>query len=101
MSLSFYLLTEVNSSNVVSIVMKETTFLMEQVQVTAKTRANNDLAKIDIINRPVRSSQELLTRMPGLFIAQHAGGGKAEQIFLRGFDLDHGTVSILVLMECL
>jgi outer membrane receptor protein involved in Fe transport len=29
--------------------------------------------------------------VPGLFIAQHAGGGKAEQIFLRGFDCDHGT----------
>jgi hypothetical protein len=29
--------------------------------------------------------------VPGLFIAQHAGGGKAEQIFLRGFDIDHGT----------
>jgi len=28
---------------------------------------------------------------PGLLIAQHAGGGKAEQIFLRGFDADHGT----------
>ena len=26
-----------------------------------------------------------------MFIAQHAGGGKAEQIFLRGFDIDHGT----------
>ncbi|RYY20733.1 MAG: TonB-dependent receptor [Cytophagaceae bacterium] len=29
--------------------------------------------------------------VPGLFIAQHAGGGKAEQIFVRGFDADHGT----------
>jgi outer membrane receptor protein involved in Fe transport len=29
--------------------------------------------------------------VPGLIIAQHAGGGKAEQIFMRGFDADHGT----------
>ncbi len=29
--------------------------------------------------------------VPGLITAQHAGGGKAEQIFLRGFDIDHGT----------
>jgi outer membrane receptor protein involved in Fe transport len=29
--------------------------------------------------------------VPGLVIAQHGGGGKAEQIFLRGFDADHGT----------
>jgi outer membrane cobalamin receptor len=33
----------------------------------------------------------MLRIVPGLFIAQHAGGGKAEQIFLRGFDIDHGT----------
>ncbi|MVM36764.1 hypothetical protein GO730_02270 [Spirosoma sp. HMF3257] len=29
--------------------------------------------------------------MPGLFISQHTRGGKALQICLRGFDLDHGT----------
>ncbi len=29
--------------------------------------------------------------MPGLFSVQHAGGGKAQQYFLRGFDADHGT----------
>jgi len=46
---------------------------------------------------PVKSSQEILQKIPGLFIAQHAGGGKAEQIFLRGFDIDHGTdISIAV-----
>ena len=49
------------------------------------------LAKIDIDLKPVRNTQELLRLVPGLFIAQHAGGGKAEQIFLRGFDCDHGT----------
>lgn len=73
------------------IIMKESPFLMEQVQVSAKSDVYSDVAKIDIINRPVKSSQEILTRVPGIFIAQHAGGGKAEQIFLRGFDLDHGT----------
>lgn len=49
------------------------------------------LAKIDLAVKPVRNTQELLRLVPGLFIAQHAGGGKAEQIFLRGFDCDHGT----------
>jgi outer membrane cobalamin receptor len=49
------------------------------------------LAKIDLDLKPVRNTQELLRLVPGLFIAQHAGGGKAEQIFLRGFDCDHGT----------
>ena len=49
------------------------------------------LAKIDLDLKPVRNTQELMRLVPGLFIAQHAGGGKAEQIFLRGFDNDHGT----------
>lgn len=56
--------------------------------VAAKT---SRLSDIDIALRPVNSSQEVLRMVPGLFIAQHAGGGKAEQIFLRGFDIDHGT----------
>lgn len=49
------------------------------------------IRKLDMVMRPKRSAQELLRLVPGLFIAQHAGGGKAEQIFLRGFDNDHGT----------
>ncbi|MGB4845938.1 MAG: TonB-dependent receptor [Ferruginibacter sp.] len=49
------------------------------------------LSKIDLQLKPVKNTQELLRTVPGLFIAQHAGGGKAEQIFLRGFDVDHGT----------
>ncbi len=51
----------------------------------------NTLSKIDLDLKPVRNTQELMRLVPGLFIAQHAGGGKAEQIFLRGFDCDHGT----------
>ncbi|WP_324680325.1 TonB-dependent receptor [Hymenobacter sp. GOD-10R] len=49
------------------------------------------ISALDIKLRPVTNSQEILRLVPGLFIGQHAGGGKAEQLFLRGFDLDHGT----------
>src|ERR1700749_1248191 len=49
------------------------------------------LTDFDLNLRPARSAQDLLRLVPGLFIAQHQGGGKAEQIFLRGFDADHGT----------
>lgn len=46
---------------------------------------------------PKNSAQDILRAVPGLVTAQHAGGGKAEQIFLRGFDADHGTdVNIVV-----
>ena len=49
------------------------------------------ISKLDIKMRGVNNSQEILRLVPGLFIGQHQGGGKAEQIFLRGFDCDHGT----------
>jgi len=51
----------------------------------------NAISQLDINLRPTNSAQDLLKLVPGLFIAQHAGGGKAEQIFIRGFDCDHGT----------
>ncbi len=55
------------------------------------------ISRIDIKMRDITNSQEVLRLVPGLFIGQHAGGGKAEQIFLRGFDIDHGTdISIAV-----
>ncbi|MDX1950643.1 MAG: TonB-dependent receptor [Verrucomicrobiota bacterium] len=41
--------------------------------------------------RPIMRTGEILETVPGLIITQHAGGGKANQYFLRGFNLDHGT----------
>jgi hypothetical protein len=49
------------------------------------------VSETDIKMRGISNSQEVLRIVPGLFIGQHQGGGKAEQIFLRGFDADHGT----------
>jgi len=45
----------------------------------------------EIQDRPILRSGEILETIPGLIITQHAGGGKANQYFLRGFNLDHGT----------
>ncbi len=45
----------------------------------------------EIQDRPILRSGEVLETVPGLIITQHAGGGKANQYFLRGFNLDHGT----------
>ena len=47
--------------------------------------------QFDLQTRPSHTAHQMLQLAPGLIIAQHAGGGKAEQIFLRGFDADHGT----------
>jgi len=45
----------------------------------------------EIQDRPLLRSGEVLETVPGVIITQHAGGGKANQYFLRGFNLDHGT----------
>ncbi len=67
---------------------------LAEVTVSQPRDPNQTLAAISHIDqtlRPINSAQDLLRLVPGLFIAQHAGGGKAEQIFVRGFDADHGT----------
>lgn len=40
---------------------------------------------------PVQRTGELLESIPGLIVSQHSGEGKANQYYLRGFNLDHGT----------
>ena len=44
-----------------------------------------------LADRPILRAGEILETVPGVIITQHAGGGKANQYFLRGFNLDHGT----------
>jgi outer membrane receptor protein involved in Fe transport len=41
--------------------------------------------------RPVTRPGEILEAVPGLIVTQHSGEGKANQYFLRGYNLDHGT----------
>ncbi|MFT3918707.1 TonB-dependent receptor [Cloacibacterium sp.] len=66
---------------------------IEEVQLKSSAKNNifQTISDLDIHLRPINNSQEILRSVPGLFIGQHAGGGKAEQLFIRGFDVDHGT----------
>jgi hypothetical protein len=73
------------------IVLEDDIFRLNEIVIQPKLSAMNVISKIDLQTTPVNSSQEILRKVPGLFIGQHAGGGKAEQLFLRGFDIDHGT----------
>ncbi|WP_299317121.1 TonB-dependent receptor plug domain-containing protein [uncultured Maribacter sp.] len=75
----------------INIILEESSINLDQVVVVSKVDAMTRFVNIDVQNDPVKSSQEILRKVPGLLIGQHAGGGKAEQIFLRGFDIDHGT----------
>lgn len=67
----------------------------QQTTVTAKrpvsSASEHTARKADFENVPRRSAASLLEVAPGLVTVQTAGGGKANQYFLRGFDIDHGT----------
>ncbi len=81
------------TNGIATIMMKAKIISLADVMVSASSHSNvfKTIGAFDIRLRPITNSQEVLRMVPGLFIGQHAGGGKAEQIFLRGFDLDHGT----------
>lgn len=83
-----YSVTDIRS---IAIILNSDSFKLDEIIIPSRINAMNLISKIDLETSPVKSSQEVLRKVPGLFIGQHAGGGKAEQIFLRGFDIDHGT----------
>ena len=45
----------------------------------------------DLALRPLLRPGEVVENVPGVIVTQHSGSGKANQYFLRGFNLDHGT----------
>ncbi|MBK6978017.1 MAG: TonB-dependent receptor [Cytophagaceae bacterium] len=72
--------------------MPEKQFELNEVKISASNPQKQQvISSLDIRTRTINNSQEVLRIIPGIVIGQHAGGGKAEQIFLRGFDIDHGT----------
>jgi hypothetical protein len=58
---------------------------------TAETASEGQVSRERIEARPAYRPGEVLETVPGLIITQHSGEGKANQYFLRGFNLDHGT----------
>ena len=57
----------------------------------AGSASEGQVGQADLADRPVQRIGELLEAIPGFIATQHSGGGKANQYFLRGFNLDHGT----------
>ena len=53
--------------------------------------SSSTIRNLDFDLRPKTSPNDILRVVPGLLAVQHQGGGKADQLFLRGFDADHGT----------
>jgi hypothetical protein len=73
---------------------------LEEVTVTAKriglmgrpvAASQGTVLAGQLAHRPVLRTAEVLEVVPGLVVTQHSGDGKANQYFLRGFNLDHGT----------
>jgi outer membrane receptor protein involved in Fe transport len=73
---------------------------LDEVVVSAKRQAligkvesssQGTVTRAQLETRPVLRTGELLETVPGLVVTQHSGDGKANQYFLRGFNLDHGT----------
>ncbi len=58
---------------------------------TATSASQGIVGAAELESRPFLRRGELLEVIPGVVVTQHSGGGKANQYFLRGFNLDHGT----------
>jgi hydrogenase/urease accessory protein HupE len=57
----------------------------------AESASSGTIGARELERRPTLRPGEVLETIPGVILTQHAGGGKANQFFLRGFNLDHGT----------
>jgi outer membrane receptor protein involved in Fe transport len=62
-------------------------------ETPAHTAAASELSisRERVNGQPTLRPGEILEATPGLIVTQHSGEGKANQYFLRGFNLDHGT----------
>ena len=74
--------------------------VLEEVTVTgrkkvlvgeARSASEGVISQADIYKRPVQRPGDILEAVPGLIVTQHSGSGKSNQLYLRGFNLDHGT----------
>ena len=74
--------------------------MLEEVTVTgrkkvlvgeARSASEGVISQADIYKRPVQRPGDILEAVPGLIVTQHSGSGKSNQLYLRGFNLDHGT----------
>jgi hypothetical protein len=57
----------------------------------AESASSVHLTAKDLAHRSRTQVSDILRQVPGVMVSQHAGGGKSDQYFIRGFDADHGT----------
>jgi outer membrane receptor protein involved in Fe transport len=69
----------------------EVTDSAENLVGSADSATEGTITPKQIEDRPILRTGEILEEVPGLVVSQHSGEGKANQYYLRGFNLDHGT----------
>jgi hypothetical protein len=62
----------------------------ENLVGVASAGSEGAITAFQLAVRPVNRATEVLETVPGMIISQHSGEGKANQYYLRGFNLDHG-----------
>ncbi|MCG2590811.1 TonB-dependent receptor [Rhodohalobacter sulfatireducens] len=93
---------DVNAGSVTEVEIELTARSTEMQEIIVKGRALNligvsesasqgKVGRAEFINRPLLRTGEVMETVPGLIASQHSGTGKANQFYLRGFNLDHGT----------
>ena len=63
----------------------------EHLAGEARSASEGVVGQMDLAIRPMLRPGDVLEAVPGLIVTQHSGSGKSNQMFLRGFNLDHGT----------
>jgi hypothetical protein len=57
----------------------------------ASSASQGAVTAAQLETRPIMRAGEVLETVPGMIVSQHSGEGKANQYYVRGFNLDHGT----------
>ncbi|MDR1989645.1 MAG: TonB-dependent receptor [Acidobacteriaceae bacterium] len=63
----------------------------ENLSGVAESASQGAITARQLETRPIERAGEVMETIPGVIVSQHSGEGKANQYYLRGFNLDHGT----------
>jgi outer membrane receptor protein involved in Fe transport len=88
---SLLIVPSAHASGVPTLDVVEVTASPEDLVGTADAASVGTVTDKQLETRPLLRPAEVLETVPGVIITQHSGDGKANQYFLRGFNLDHGT----------
>jgi hypothetical protein len=83
--------TPIDSTEVYSLEPLTVTGRLDDLTGVATSASVGYVGYRDLRARPLSREGELLETIPGMILTQHSGDGKSNQMFVRGFNLDHGT----------